>query len=314
MPKTSESRTKSRIVFIKVPDFLFQPSPEEGGGAYDEMEDSLDPRDVLRLIDPDIPLPVELLAGAESLNSEDISVEMILSGVLCLLAAEPEHEYAAYYRYVVLSVRPGILDELTYAAMMKAENGDFDMAIEILDILKGLFPNSSELLASKDIILQKKKAEGAFEISGTSGDALFTAAYHDISADNIDEGLHKIRAFLEKNPRVWNAWFLLGWGLRRALRYGDAEAAFRKAMEEGGTTAEICNELAICLMEQGDLKAARKELETALRSEPENVKIISNLGVLALKTGNEIEAAGFFRTVLEIDPNDMIAKEYLGGI
>ncbi|MDR0557533.1 MAG: tetratricopeptide repeat protein [Treponema sp.] len=66
-------------------------------------------------------------------------------------------------------------------------------------------------------------------------------------------------------------------------------------------------------MEKGDLKGARKELEAALHAEPENVKIISNLGVLALKMGDETQAAGFFRAVLEIDPNDAIAKAALNG-
>jgi Tfp pilus assembly protein PilF len=63
-------------------------------------------------------------------------------------------------------------------------------------------------------------------------------------------------------------------------------------------------------MEQGDYHAARRELETALREEPENVKIISNLGILALKQGEDDQAAAFFRTVLEISPGDPIASRY----
>ena len=64
-------------------------------------------------------------------------------------------------------------------------------------------------------------------------------------------------------------------------------------------------------MELGDLKGARKELEHALQEDPENIKIISNLGVLAMKAGNKNEAAAFFRTVLELDCNDPLAKHFL---
>jgi Tfp pilus assembly protein PilF len=64
-------------------------------------------------------------------------------------------------------------------------------------------------------------------------------------------------------------------------------------------------------METGDLAGARRELEAALWEDPENVKIISNLGVLAAKRGCHDEAAGFFRTVLEIDPDDQVAKNFL---
>jgi len=48
-----------------------------------------------------------------------------------------------------------------------------------------------------------------------------------------------------------------------------------------------------------------------LRDDCDNVKIISNMGVLALKNGRKDEAAAFFRTVLELDPEDRLAGEYL---
>jgi Flp pilus assembly protein TadD len=65
-------------------------------------------------------------------------------------------------------------------------------------------------------------------------------------------------------------------------------------------------------MELNDCPGARRELETALRYDPDNVKVISNLGVLALKTGEDDEAAGFFRTVRELSPEDPLARDYLG--
>ncbi|MDR2792058.1 MAG: tetratricopeptide repeat protein [Treponema sp.] len=313
-----QQATKNRIVFIQVPDFLLHPSHHERTKGAEEMSGTVDMGHIHRVIDPSIPLPVELPPGVETLTNADISEEMILSGMLRLLAAEPAHQNVAYYRYLILSIRPNILNELTYAAMMKAENEDFDMAIEILDTLKGLFPYSSELLARKKAVLQKEKTASRQnttpKAAAFNADTLFTRAYSDINRDNIDEGLANIRAFLGKNPHIWNAWFLLGWGLRKQFRYEDAEAAFRTAIEKGGANADTRNELAICLMEKGDLKAARKELETALHTEPENVKVISNLGVLALKMGNKIEAAGFFRTVLELDSSDVIAQDILNDI
>lgn len=126
----------------------------------------------------------------------------------------------------------------------------------------------------------------------------------------IQEGLLKVRDFLERRPQVWNGWFLLGWGLRLLGRWEDGAASFRKALELGGDTGDTRNELAICLMELGDYAAARKELEAALRSESENIKIISNLGILALKQGKREEARGFFRIVLELDPADPLGKAW----
>jgi lipoprotein NlpI len=63
-------------------------------------------------------------------------------------------------------------------------------------------------------------------------------------------------------------------------------------------------------MELGKYRESRKNLEAALSIEPENTKIISNLAILALKEDRTEEALGFFNTVLEIDPDDELAKKY----
>ena len=60
-------------------------------------------------------------------------------------------------------------------------------------------------------------------------------------------------------------------------------------------------------MEEGDFNKAKKTLETALAKDPENTKIISNLGYVELKEGNPAKAAAYFQTVLEYDPDDKIA-------
>ena len=136
----------------------------------------------------------------------------------------------------------------------------------------------------------------------------FRAAHKLITNGEEEKGLEEIRAYLQKNPDVWNAWFMLGWGLRRLERYEDAKKAFEKALTlDGGETADTYNELALCCMEQNDLPKAKKYLEKALSMDSENTKIISNLGYIALKEGNPALAASYFQTVLEYDPNDKIA-------
>jgi len=129
-----------------------------------------------------------------------------------------------------------------------------------------------------------------------------------------EESLSHIRAFIERHPLVYRGWFILGWALRLLGRWQDAQAALKKAIELGGGNSDTRNELAICLMETGDAAGAKRELESALYNDPENVKIISNLGALALKTGGKEKAAAFFRTALVIDPNDPVAKNFLKEI
>ena len=146
-------------------------------------------------------------------------------------------------------------------------------------------------------------------------DVRFKNAYALISSGQEEKGLDEIREFLQHNPNVWNAWFLLGWGLRKMERYADAEAAFRKALEMGGSeNEETYNEISLCLMAKEDFSGAKENLLKALSLAPENAKIISNLGFVALKEGEIEMARKYFSSVLEFDPNDAIAAAELAKL
>lgn len=142
-------------------------------------------------------------------------------------------------------------------------------------------------------------------------DTLFKEAYDFIRLGEEQKGIERAQRFLEEHPDVWNAWFLLGWAHRRLGNYEDGREAFLKALELEESEPDLYNELAICEMELGMLIESRRRLEKALRLEPENTKIMSNLGIVALKEGNEEEAKGFFASVLDLAPDDEIAKKYL---
>ena len=167
--------------------------------------------------------------------------------------------------------------------------------------------------------LEKKRVaqENLNKISSRNlEDEHFHNAYELINRGEEEKGIVEIRKFIQDNPAVWNAWFMLGWGLRRLERFADAKKAFEKAREcEGGDeNADTLNELAICQMETGDLKAALETLTQALEMDCDNTKIICNLGYLYLRMGNEAEARKFFMTALEISPDDKIASAALKSL
>ena len=94
-----------------------------------------------------------------------------------------------------------------------------------------------------------------------------------------------------------------------------AKKAFEESIACGGNeNADTHNELAICLMETGNLSGAKSELLKALSLAPENEKIISNLGYLSLKEGNKAEAQKYFAAALEYCPTDKIAAAELAKL
>ncbi|MDR2921992.1 MAG: tetratricopeptide repeat protein [Treponema sp.] len=203
----------------------------------------------------------------------------------------------------VLSVQPPFPEAYFNAGFFYLGRKDFRSARECLSLYIEYSDDGEKQEQAAAII--KNINENGLE------DENFNAAYQLICQEKEEEGMARIRGFIEKHPSVWNGWFILGWALRRLGRWKDGAAAFCKAVELDGSVSDSRNELAICLMECGDLKGARRELEAALRLDPDNIKIISNLGVLAVKSGNSAEAAAFFRAVHELDPEDAIANGYL---
>ena len=127
-----------------------------------------------------------------------------------------------------------------------------------------------------------------------------------------EKGIEEIRKFLVNNSKVWNAWFLLGWGLRRLERYSDAKLAFEEALKCGGdSNPDTYNELSLCYIKEENFDESKKCLMKAFEMDSENTKIISNLGFLALAQGDKQQARNYFTAVLEFDPKDKIAANEL---
>lgn len=232
--------------------------------------------------------------------------------------ADAYDQMALTYYKEAMDSDPEIPDAFFNSAFFYLKKNNFADA-------KGCFENYLALIADakdEDLgengIYKKERAQEMIDkISNRNlENEHFHNAYELIASGQEEKGLEEIRKFIRDNPAVWNAWFLLGWALRKSGRFEEAKQAFEKAREcEGGDeNADTLNELAICQMETGDIKGAKQTLIDALAYDSENTKIISNLGYLCLKTDDKEQARKFFETVLEIDPEDKIAQTELSKL
>ena len=135
--------------------------------------------------------------------------------------------------------------------------------------------------------------------------------YDLIILSREDEAISKLIELLKYHKSSWNAWFLLGWSYRRKGAYSNAKDAFLKVLSLDSENIDAMNELSICLMELFEFNDSLKYLFEASRLEPDNLKIISNLGILHLKMERREEARKYFEVVLEYDLNNPIALKYL---
>ena len=95
------------------------------------------------ILDPGILLPVEVPDGIDPANwdTSSLSWEMIISGMLKILAYDTGHKDAKYFRDFILSVKPKIIEELTQSAIVKARTHHYELTEEIFKALIGLQPD-----------------------------------------------------------------------------------------------------------------------------------------------------------------------------
>ena len=221
-----------------------------------------------------------------------------------------------YYKEA-MNAEPPLPDAFFNCGFFHLKQYDFREAKSCFETYVALTCDATDDELGENGIYKKERAQELVDRINNENleDKAFITAYKLIYGGQEEKGLKEIRSFLEKNQKVWNAWFLLGWGLRKLCRWEDAKQAFEESIVCGGNdNADTHNELAICLMETGNLSGAKSELLKALSLAPENEKIISNLGYLSLKEGKRDEAQKYFAAVLEYCPNDKIAAAELAKL
>ncbi len=275
-------------------------------GDYDNAEEILLALEGLNPDDGITKLNLALLMEERS----DFFEEAELFDEANLYTAKAENLYN-----VLISFEPAIPAAFFNAGYFFAKKKQY---AKVKSLLSTYIKIETENTETAKIRLQKAEEFVNLITAQALDDELFANAHNLINLGKDEDACQEIKKFLQKNPKVWNAWFLLGWALRRLERWEDAKASFLQAItlleqlkEKEAYFADVFNELAICEMESENYSEAESCLLEALGYEPENIKVISNLGTLALKQGRREEAEAFFRTVLVINPEDKLAKQIL---
>ncbi len=314
--------------------------------AYDTKNENLDYyRSIITKVKPEIK---KELCEAAILKTKNEDFELAEEIFLALIGLDPEDNAIALNMALFLDQRAdyyresGLIDDADaydsdafsyYEKVLNAEDplpdaffnvGFFYMKQHKFREAKDSFETyialtcdiSDEELGENGLYKKERAQEIINNISNQNmDDKSFSLAYEYIQHGQEEKGIEEIRHFLENNPKVWNAWFMLGWGLRRLERYSDAKLAFNEALKCGGdSNADTYNELSLCYIQEKEFDEANKALLKAYELNPESTKVISNLGYLALAQGDKQKARDYFTAVLEFDPKDVIAASELAKL
>lgn len=192
------------------------------------------------------------------------------------------------------------------AGIFRYRRGDFLRAAETLEAYLDTETDGDDRQEAQRLV-RLCREEGQAEET-------YREAYAALNAGLIPEGTTLAQEFRDKHPEGWPGWFLLGWALRLSEEWQDARTALEGAYERGCRESDLFNELAICTRTLRDFDAASSALEEALRLDPENIKIISNMAIVELEKGNRDEAVRWLETALTMDPSDMICRTLLDDL
>ena len=311
--------------------------------AYDKKNENLDYyRSIIRKVKPEIKkelceaailktknedydLAEEIFLALNGLDPEDVAITLNMALFLDQRAdsyrnaglnedADAYDSDAYSYYEQAMTADPPLADAFFNAGFFFMKQHKYREAKDAFETYIALTCDISDDELGENGVYKKERAQEIINSISNQNmdDEAFSAAFDLISSGQEEKGLEEIRSFLMNNPKVWNAWFMLGWGLRRLERYEEAKQAFLEALKCGGdTNSDTYNELSLCYVQERDFVEAEKCLMKAFEIDPESTKIISNLEYLALAKDDKTKARNYFATVLEFDPKDKIAAAEL---
>ncbi len=296
--------------------------------ARPNIKQELSEAAILKIKNEDFEIAEEMLLALQGLDPEDVAITLNMALFFDQRAdsyrrsglnedADAYDDSALTYYNQAMDAEPPAPDAFFNAGFFFLKQHNYIKARDCFETYVALTCDAKDEELGENGIYKKERAQQIInDIKNQNMDDVeFKAAYELISSGQEEKGLDQIRKFIQKNPKVWNAWFMLGWGLRRTGRFDEAAQVFEKALELGGDENSDCfNELAICNMELQNFDKAYDNLVKALAISPESTKIMSNLGYLSLKRGDVSAAQKYFSAVLEYDPDDKIAAAELSKL
>lgn len=293
-------------------------------------------------IDPAIRLPVALADDAAPTDERSITIERIVSGMLKVLAYDPEHQHARYYRDFVLAAQPDAAKELTIAAIAQQQKGNLAFAEELFLTVCHLSPQSVTYInlatlyghrATEDSskgetydLYQQKALDTLIEGLSVLGDdeaLLKEIGYFHLYQGNVEiardylvryvglaqeskEKRHTVKILKEIETKLAGEQRLMQ--AYDAIRMNKEEEALSLLDRYIEAYPKIWNARFLkgwALRRLERFEEAQNALIQALELESHSSDIYNELALCALEAGNEELAKGYLGTALDLDEENI---------
>lgn len=135
-------------------------------------------------------------------------------------------------------------------------------------------------------------------------DAATAASQHGPDLAMINE----LKAYAASHPEDADAMLRCANALQDARMYGEAIDYYRRYLERNPSNVNARVDLGVCYFDLDDFTPAIKEMEEAVRLQPNHQLGTFNLGIVNLKAGNQAKAMEWFRKAVTLDPASASGK------
>lgn len=174
----------------------------------------------------------------------------------------------------------------------------------------GAYQREQVLLALVELYLQARQPAALVEaMTALTEEAPDNFGYFTQLATLLDRlgyteaAVEVYERFLQAHPDAATAHFNYALVLKRALRHGDAEAAYHKAIDLGiDGLPEVYSNIGVLYAEMRRPAAAREHYQRALELQPDFLPALFNLAGSYEESGQRGEAVRFYEQLLEHEP------------
>ena len=282
--------------------------------------------------DPSLEAMAEVLADGETLPFTHVtSVQDGMAEVFFTLSqalnGEASDEYALIYARMAQYLRPDHIDALLLSADLLEDLGQYDLAVEAYAQVPRDHPDFHAAELGRAAALRGAgRVDTAIEVlDRLSRDYPDLASVHTALGDLLrqqerygDAAAAYDRALAETAEGAQGRWFLLyarGICYERMDEWELAEADFRAALALNPDQPQVLNYLGYSLVEKRiKLTEALAMIEQAVAARPDSGYIVDSLGWVLYRLGRYDEAVGHMEKAVELMPVDPVVNDHLGDV
>jgi tetratricopeptide (TPR) repeat protein len=140
-------------------------------------------------------------------------------------------------------------------------------------------------------------------------DENYQTAMEMMTSEKNEAAVTYINSYILQYPSSWHGYYLKGQILRKLEKFIEAIDVLSNALKYNPESSDIYNEIGLNYMDLKDFAKSEMNFYRALKKNPDDLAIMSNLAVMNYRRGNKKEAINYCDIILEYYPNDLYAKD-----